>query len=363
MSESESQPEVRERAAVFACGGVFYTEKDVIDAALTRGELEPIWRDLLRSIDCENAADEAEIKEGALDEAAEAFRYDHDLITAEETEHWLEVRGFNLEDFGSYFARRYWGQNWKEEVEPEAIDYVSASEELRELLRTDLMLSGEFDRMSSRLSWRVAANTATKDEEVDAGLLADQEKIFLERLGIDQGRLEEWLAGLGRDRAWLNQILRMEVAARLKREQLLTAQARRSEAATLRLPLTQFEVELIELESSDAAREASLCVTEDGLSMEEVAKEGRYPFRRVSLLLQDIEVDLQQKFLSVSPGKVLEPIERGDGFHLCRIISKVEPNAEDPALKEIIDRSIIERHFSQLVANHIQWQGPLNYTQ
>ena len=363
MPEQENQPVLQEPTAVFACGGVSYTERDVIDAALFRGDLEPIWKELLRSIECENQADELEIEEGALDEAAETFRYDHDLITAEETEHWLEGRGLTLEDFGEYFARRYWGKNWEEEVEPEAMDYVSAPGNLRELLRADLNLSGAFEKMATLLGWRVAAALAAKDEEADPELIAAEEKLFFERTGIDETALTDWLSGLGRDRGWLNEMLRMEGVTRRKREQLLTPRARQSELAALRLPLTRFEVEIVEVESKDAAREASLCVTSDGLSMEEVAQEGRYHFRRVTLLLQEIDEGLHQKFLSVPVGSVLEPLPRDEGFQVCRIMEKVEPNADDPALREQIDRSILERHFSQLVANHVQWQGPLAYVQ
>jgi hypothetical protein len=74
-----------------------------------------------------------------------------------------------------------------------------------------------------------------------------------------------------------------------------------------------------------AAQEALFCVREDGMSMEEVASEGRYPYRHPSVLLEEIPEELQQKFLSVHPGDILEPIAHGDGFHLCRIIDKEEP--------------------------------------
>lgn len=355
MGEPNDQPGVQERTALFICGDVSYTDKDVIDAALFRGELEPEWRELLRTLECENQADDADIAEGALDEAAEEFRYNHDLITAEETEHWLEARGLNLDDFGSYFARRYWGKNWNDAVEPESIAYVSAPEDLRELMRADLTLSGELSRMAGQLSWRVATARQAKEEEVDPALIGQEEGAFLERAGI--AKLADWLAGIGRDRAWLDEMLRAEVIFRRTRDVLLTPKMRQSELNALRLPLTRFEVEMLEVESNDAAREATLCVTEDGLSMEEVAEEGRYPFRRIELLLQEIDTELQQKFLSVSPGKMLEPLARGDGFHVCRIVRKIEPDANDPALHAKIDESILHRHFSRLVADHIQWQS------
>jgi hypothetical protein len=129
---------------------------------------------------------------------------------------------------------------------------------------------------------------------------------------------------------------------------------RKREIATLRLQLTRFETEVIELESRDAAQEALFCVREDGMSMEEVATEGRYPFRCVSFLQEDIPDDLQQKFLSVTPGEVLEPIPRGESFELHRIVKKIEPQADDAAVLERVENKILERHFSELVGRYVE---------
>ena len=137
---------------------------------------------------------------------------------------------------------------------------------------------------------------------------------------------------------------------------LLSPAAREREIAALRLPLTRFEVETIELDSLDAAREALLCARDDGMAMEEVAAEGRYPYRHPEVLLEEIPEDLQQKFLSVQPGEILEPIARGEGFHICRVVGKAEPDLEDPVVKKRAEERILNRHFADLTARHIQWR-------
>jgi len=213
--------------------------------------------------------------------------------------------------------------------------------------------------MAMHLAWRAAASKEMK-EDVDP---AAERAAFLQRAGIDEQTLPGWLRGLGRDEAWLNQMLRLEAINNRIRAELLTLPARQREMSSMRLPLTRLEVEVIELESKDAASEASLCVTTDGLSMEEVAQEGRYPYRRTQLLVEDIDPDLQQKFLSVTTGSVLDPIARGDGFQLWRIMEKVEPNAQDPVVQERIDKRLLDLHFSKLVANHIHWQGATSHAQ
>ena len=360
MSKPESQPVLQEGSAVFTCGHISYTDRDVIDAALFRGELEPTWKELLRCVESENQSGDAEMDESVVDAAVEAFRYDHDLITAEETEQWLEARGLTMDEFGAYFSRHYWKNSLQDKVQVQAADYLSAPEEMRALLRAELILSGEFDRLATRLSCRVAGFQEAKNAEVD--LVAEKEQ-FSKRAGNDGQKAPDWLNRLGREAQWLNEMLRFEAIHNRIHNELLTPQIRQREMSSMRLPLTRLDVEMLEVESKDAASEASLCVTVDGLSMEEVAKEGRYPYRRVQLLVEDIEADLQQKFLSVPEGSMLEPIARGDGFQLCRIIEKVEPNAADPVIRERIDKRILDLHFSKLVSHHIQWQGPMSYAQ
>ena len=346
----------RDSKVIFVSGEQSFTVRDLIDAALFRGELEPVWQELLRLVAAESKADESELEldESAIDVAAEAFRYEHDLITAEETERWLEERGLTLSDFSDYFARHYWGG--VVDAEPELIDYVSAPDDLRELLLVELILSGELDRMAKRLSWRVAAHHETERNGLDPELIAAEKQRLFERNGLNEKRLPNWLQAMGRDRDWLEEAVQMEAIHRQKSQALLNKQACEHEVATLRLPLTRFELETVELDSLDAAREALLCVRDDGMAMAEVAEEGRYPYRRAELLLEDLPEDLQQKFLSVSAGDVLDPIARGDGFYICRVIEKAEPKADDEAVRARAEARILERHFSELTAKHIQWQ-------
>jgi hypothetical protein len=363
----ESSPTaLNDSKVVFASGNDSFTVRDLIDSASFRGELEPVWKELLRLVEAEKKATglDLEMDDSAIDAAAEAFRYEHDLITAEETEHWLEERGLTLTDFSDYFLRHYWGNVVDDDAEPEAVDFLAAPNELRELLTVELILSGELDRIATRLSWRVAGSCAAHSSSApDPQLLAAEETSFFQRAGIDESQLPDWLGRIGRDPQWFSNALSMEAIHRQKREALLTKQAREHEVAALRLPLTRFDLETIELDSYDAAREALLCVRDDGMTMAEVAAEGRYPYRRAELLLEDLPEDLQQKFLSVSPGDILEPIPRGDGFHLCRIIDKMEPNVDDPAVRNRAERRILEHHFSELAAKYIQWRTVLNPTQ
>ncbi len=354
---SETDTLTIDRKIIFACGDRAVTVRDLLAAAYFGGELVPAWEELLRLVAAERKADEQELEysDDAIDAAAERFRYEHDLITAEETEQWLTDRGLGLGDFGAYFVRHYWGEQF-EDVAAEPLDYFTAPNEMHELLTAELILSSELDRMAQRLSWRLAARCETGNESVDSELIGQERGRFLERSGLSEEEVAGWLEKLGRDQAWLDESLTMEAIHQRDCAALLSPEAREREIAALRLPLTRFEVETIELDSLDAAREALLCARDDGMTMEEVAAEGRYPYRHPEVLLEEIPEELQQKFLSVHPGEILEPIARGDGFHLCRVIGKAEPNLEDPMVKKRAEERILDRHFADLTNRHIQWR-------
>ena len=339
---------------VCACGKRQYLARDAIDAANFRGELEAKWKEFLETVEAEKRCDELELDldEAAISSGAEAFRYEYDLVTAEETEAWLANRSLTLDDFSAYFTRHYFANALNGEIGPVEVEYQRASPELRDLFLAELILSGELDRLTTAFMWRLAARCAEKNPHPDAIAVAGQK--FFDRHEIEPAQLAEWLEKLGRDSEWFNLMLVIDAAYRTRRDRLLVPQARQHELAALRLSLTRFETEIIELESRDAAKEAFFCVREDGMSMEEVATEGRYPYRHADFVLEDISLEAQQKFLCVSPGQVLKPIERGDGFELCRIEKKIEPRLEDPRVKSRIDQRLLDRHFSELVSKYVE---------
>jgi hypothetical protein len=340
---------------VCACGGQEYSARDAIEAALYRGELEAKWRDFLHRVAAEKKADESdmELDEDAIDSAAEAFRYQHDLITAEETEQWLAARGLSLDDFADYFARQYCGNTLTDDFAAEEVDFLDAPDGLRQLFAAEVLLSNDIDWMITRLSWRLAAAAAAK-EAISAEDLAAERKRFFERTGLEPEQWPRWLEKMGHDSEWFDRMVQMEAAYRGRSETLVTPQTRKRELAQLRLPLTRFEAEMLELESRDAANEALFCVREDGVSMEDVATEGRYPYRRISFLHEDLPEELQQRFLTVSAGDVLEPLPRGDGFELYRIMQKIEPNEKDSDIQERVENIILGRHFSELAARYVE---------
>lgn len=346
----------RESRVIFSRGERGFTAKDVVDCALVRGEIDSLWKEFLRVAECDRLANERELEldDSALDSAAIAFRYKHDLITAEETERWLEDRGVSLAEFSEYFARQYWSRSYSGTVGPPKSSYQTASPEDRDLFLLNLILSGSLDRMAERLSYRVAAQ-ADEAGDKDASV-GEARARFLVAAKIDQAELADWLRQLGRDQEWLDEILAAEAAYQRRVSQILTEQALQKELRPMQLNLTRFQLETVEVDSRDAAAEVVACVRNDGMEMSEVADESRYPFHHSEVLLEDIPSEQQQRFLSVKAGTLFDPIPRGDAFEVWRVKTRTEPSLQDPIIRARLESRIIDRCFNELLSKYIDWK-------
>jgi hypothetical protein len=136
----------------------------------------------------------------------------------------------------------------------------------------------------------------------------------------------------------------------------LTEQALQKELGPLRLNLTRFELETVEVDSKDAAAEVAACVRNDGMEMSEIAEESRYPFHSGEVLLEDLPSEQQQKFLSVKAGTLFDPIPRGDGFEVWRVKTRTEPSLQDATVRTRLEKRIIDRCFNELLSKYIDWK-------
>jgi hypothetical protein len=153
--------------------------------------------------------------------------------------------------------------------------------------------------------------------------------------------------------SWFETLIEQEAGYRSTCERLSTAENRARTLAALRLQLTRFEVELMDLESVDAVREACLCLTADGLSMETLAGQEHCRIEKRELLLEALPEELQPEFLSSERGKVLQLITSDERFQVCRIAAKREPALTDQDVLARIDGELITAHFNNLVSKHI----------
>jgi hypothetical protein len=337
-------------------GTCAFTLQDILAHGWFLGELRLPWNESINGIACEQSAGALGLQsdDEALNAMSEEFRYARDLLTIEETERWLLARDLNEDDFSNYLVRRYWTENPPENPATEPSDYLTSSAELKELFRVDLLLSGKFDDLTRAVSWRLAAGAELNTTDADPALKQDERVRFFERTGLEAATLAEKLNQLNRTETWLEECLRLEVCYRQVYGSVLSDQARTRILASLRLPLTRIKFQTLTLPSKEAAQEAILCLTTDGLSPQQLAQESGGCWEEQDLFIGDLAPELQQEFLSAAPGEMLSPKEAESGFVVIRIIAKTDPALADDKVRERIDQRLVESHFSELSSKHIR---------
>jgi hypothetical protein len=337
-----------------------FTVDDVVDAAEFRGEVEPIRRRLAKSIRGLEAGEEGGPDPETLQTMSEQFRYDRDLITAEETGRWLEDRDLTLDDLVAYLIRQHrevraHGASPQGDL-PETSSPTGVRGEAGETLRAELWLSGELDHLAVALGWRLVARLETTDEDMAlAEAIEGETARFLRRTGVRPDAVDAWLAGLQRDASWLEEMFALELAYSRTCAALLTPARLAREVFHRSAVLTRFEIEAIEVDTLDAAREVHACVTRDGRSMRRIARDGGYPYDRWEAILEDLPEDFQRLLVCSIPGETLAPIDRGEGFEVCRMLGKHDPDAEAEEIRTRVERRILESHFSDLAGRHLRW--------
>jgi hypothetical protein len=356
-------------------GDCEFTVQDVLAYAWFLGELQDPWTQLMNGIACQQSAAKLDLEpdDEMLNSMSEEFRYARDLLTTEETERWLHARDLTEDDFNRFLVRRYWQNNPPESEgtkgpqdygttgpqdqreRSETTEYLTASAELRELLRIDLLFTGKFDELARALSWRLAAGAELNKTEPNADLAKDERARFFERTGLDELSLPEALTHLNRTPAWLEGCLELEIGYRQASESVVSDQARARTLASMRLPLTHIKFQILTLGSKEAAQEALFCLTEDQLSPEQLATECGVSWEDQEMFLGDLQPDLQQEFFSAAPGEVLGPKPAEDAFVVVRLVAKTEPSLADDQVRARLDQRLMESHFSEISSKHIRW--------
>jgi hypothetical protein len=282
------------------------------------------------------------------------FRYDNDLISAEETERWLEARGLDTDEFQDFFDRSYWADVLKGKVFRNDAEGSPDRADIMANLDSEVLMSGGFGPLAVDLSRRLMIRN-DPESRPSVAEIEGVRALFYSNAGIEQSGLEGWLTSLGRNRAWFDQMLEMEASFQKRCEAVLTPGQLARELAASRLSLTRMEIESVEFDGIDAASEGLLCVREDGLSLEEVARESRYPYKRMELLAADLPEEKRQDLLCAKIGSVLEPSGSGELFYLYRVLRKDEPGLHDPSVRSRIEQRVLEAHFSGTKAGEIRW--------
>ena len=305
--------------SVFTAAGRPYGWEEVLRAAELRGELDVLERATREGLACarraesEGSAPSAE----AVRAAATVFRYDRDLLAAEELEAWLDARGLTIAGWNAQLRRMLLRERWAGELALIDSAYPVGGAEVEAVLLAEAVCTGFLRAAAERLAEDVA-------------------------LAAAEGADLEDLAGL----------TRAALAAR-GRAPSATELAREIEAHAL--DWIRIEAETLELADPEAAREAALCVRIDGRPLAEVAEDCGVPAQRLIVYLGDADPDLRVALVSAGAGELVGPVEHGSVHTLLQIREKAEPEAGDPELGRRAAAVLTARTVERALRDQVVW--------
>ena len=351
---------------VFSIGESAYTWGDVNLGAVLRGDWAALARDVSASLSCLKRLEELEDEEEVLPEeeisaAAAEFRYARDLVAAEDMETWLEKCGLTADDWMDFIRRSLLIKKWAEELEEIQREYPVSQEEVDAIILCDATCSGRAVAWATALAARAAAYAKIAEEDASAGdgISEDEVRSVLDSLPA-KGAAQALAGPAGpADPDRLAALARLEAAWKRFAARQATPQAIREQLAAHRLEWTRLTVRSLGLSDLEAAREAALCIREDGRDPAEVAAESGAEFREEDWYLDDADPALRDHLLAARAGEVLGPLRLNDRFVVVSVLGKQPPSENDPALWARAERVLLDRATSREVENRVRWNEPL----
>jgi hypothetical protein len=281
---------------VFSAGERTYTWLDVVQAAEARGDVAAVEHDLAVGT---AALDEVELDANDVDAAGTEFRRGLGLLAAEEMEAWLSHWEITAGDWVGFLRRRL-----ARGLAPDA-----RGGDPGDALWAEAVCSGAL----SSWAWELAGRAAAGGEDGDPDAYD-------------------------------------ELVRRAN-----TPEARAKTLESKQMDWLRVECDLLELPVEGMAREAALCVREDGLSLDEVAGRAGVQVAERAFLLMDAPTELADPLLSARPGDLVGPVSTGDGFFVALVRDKRAPSLDDPAIGELLDVEVPRRAIDSEVKKWIRW--------
>jgi hypothetical protein len=334
-----------ERVA-FRLNGASYRLADALLRAAVAGEWREIEDDIRHGASCETRAEREEppLTEADVSAALREFRYEHNLVSADEAQEWLEAWDLSAGEWKDAVIRRLLCRRWTERG-PEAPD----DEALGDVAWADLVCSGELEALVGRLAECVAIG----GEAVEADRLPDGGG------SIGEPMMPAWL-GLSetRDHPAVRRLERMEQVCLARRRQEVSAERVTAAIARHAFEWTYLETARLVFPAEPMAAEAALRVREDGESLGDVAAETLRPLETWRGFLDSADAISKTRLAAAHAGELLGPFQDEDGHALLQVVARRTPHPDDREVRAHAERRLWSQVTTRAL-DRVSWEPPL----
>jgi hypothetical protein len=302
--------------------------EEIVLAADAWGEWKPFFEQTRQSLAClHHAAKTSKLPSAAeMREVANAFRYAHNLISAEDTNVWLAHWQMTIEDWMNYLRCHLLSNGCAGRRREIIASNPVSDQAVTAIIKSHAVCSDKLRDWSIKLAGRAAIAASS---------------------GLFDGAPA--LASIH------NLIERIETEFEQRRQQTVTPKLIETRIADHHLDWIRFDCRYVWFPEKQIAREAAWCVSEDGLSLDEVAYNARGIVQHWNFYLDEIEAPVRPRFLAARTGDWLGPIKMLEGFPLFSIVAKTMPVATDPQIRERAEQAILTSFTQQAINERVRW--------
>jgi hypothetical protein len=204
---------------------------------------------------------------------------------------------------------------------------VSAAE-VAEAVHVEGICAGDYGRVALKLAARLAAWELARTEGWQA--VGDEPEVAVLDAAVDR-----------------------------LRERLVTPATLRAEVASHHLDWVRVDGELLAFPELARAREAALCVRDDGRALAEVAADARTVVRRGRFYLEDVEPAWRDALLAAQSGDLVGPLRGPSGFVVFLVTRKVLPVEDDPDVRARAVAALLDRALEHELSHRVKWHQRL----
>jgi hypothetical protein len=340
----------------FSLGAIDFLRVDVALAAMVFGEWACFERRLTEGLACVARAtsENLALPQDAIDEAAVAFRYDRDLISAADIGAWLEHHGISADAWLASVTRGVLRQMWRHDIEGVLDRYGPSPRQLEAAALAEGICSGLFDEFERSFTGKAAI--AFESHQARFEFRARMSASHAEAAGRLARQHAHWLEG----RPAADTLERLRVLLEIQRlfgaafETVATEAALTEVVEANRLDWVVIDADSLSFPAESAAREAMLCITEDQLSLGDVAGLSRQSLIRTHSFLADIPAEHRHRLLAAEPGQVIGPLLVDGRFHVTIVTGRSAPTLADGHVADRARAMLLEQVARRAAREHVR---------
>jgi hypothetical protein len=346
---------------VFTVGAEAYSGADLILAAQSWQDWAALEQRTREGIACAKHARATREPRAtaAVEAAADRFRAERGLHAAEDAENWLRGRRVRFTAWMQYFRRWLLRQEWASSLPRLLTEYAISPDQVNRNLRIEGMCSGYLAALARKLAGRAAVYERCRTEAANGSEVGPPQEAGMGAVAPEVC-LVSGLLGLSSEevRQKRERLTTLDQSLMQFRSQVITEENLKRKTSAYQVDWIQIQTISASFADESAAREAALCVREDGESLHSVATRARAASQPEQLELGKLDADAQAAFLRARVGGLIGPFRAGRELKLYQVLDKCIPSADNPEIKARAELLLLQAALQREVEARVHWLVP-----